>query len=687
METSGTAAAEGGVPGTAVAPTAEMAIQFGEMSLTGNQGSAEHELVLDPTVVKSVKEPDITSVVADDLGRPEVAAFQPSQSGSGVGIPPSAAGSTGELPPREASAGENMAAAGTGERPPRRPRPEPHLPMSRSIFVGSLKMGPGVAPELLLLANSFGPVESVKIQYHSGIAFLNFVKQSDAEAFYECCSETPPFIGQHTAFVNTAKPPPLEPWVQEAIAQGATRNLFMANYGPARLDEVRSMFSQFCQVLDIIVKDTYAFVHTTSVIGAMEAKRHLEGAYVGGKPIVLNFAVEKGMRRDPGKLPFLFSKPHWPFRASGAMHPRPFVATRNLHVAGYGPETSVEDIRSAFAPQCEVLEVAMKNGYCFVHTNSVQSAMAAKRFFERPFILKGRAIKVNFARDRGDAGSVQRETPTEVSQNLHVSGYPPTTTKEQIMVFFGEQCEVTDVVMKYGYCFVHTTDPETATAAKEQLQGANLNGANITVNYALDRFSGRQRQPFNPHSWSPFGADDGDMVIGHNMSHLSPTTELHVSHFGPGTTQEQIMSLFGEHCRVRSVVMKHSHCFVNTVSIDDAVKAKTATQGKTVNGDAIRVKFARDRGPHHHAATAVMMNPGNSFQGMAYNSMQGSLDPAGFPMPFNQGYMVQHPPGPRMHRNPPMGPPAMGGMMPHMAYPAQYAPMQARGPPPRGSTD
>lgn len=162
---------------------------------------------------------------------------------------------------------------------------------------------PPQGSELCLLANSFGPLESVKIRLDKAIAFLNFLEEADAVDFYECCQTQAPYIGNRHIFVNPAKPPNAEAWIKEAVANGATRNLFMTNYGPVRLDDVRGLFSNFCEVLDIVVKPNYTFIHTSSIRGAVIAKNHLDGFIIGGRKIVLNFAQEKVGPNPPSFSP------------------------------------------------------------------------------------------------------------------------------------------------------------------------------------------------------------------------------------------------------------------------------------------------------------------------------------------------------------------------------------------------
>jgi len=140
----------------------------------------------------------------------------------------------------------------------------------------------------------------------------------------------------------------------------------------------------------MVVKGAYTFIHTSSIADAAEAKDALEGAEVGGKKVVLGFAKEMGLSRRPGCVPRLFVTPHpAPLSPSSLpAAPPPKTPTRNLHVSGYPPETTAEDLRDLFAKcvcarrrvalslsrrpplhpslphrHCEVLGVRLKPGY------------------------------------------------------------------------------------------------------------------------------------------------------------------------------------------------------------------------------------------------------------------------------------------------------------------------------------
>lgn len=474
------------------------------------------------------------------------------------------------------------------------PPPRPQLPLSRSVFVGSLKPGPRAGAELCLLANSFGALESVKVNSTQAFAFLNFLDDDAARDFFEACTAQPTFIGDHQINVSAAKAPRMEPWVKEQIAAGATRNLFMANYGPARVDEVHAMFSQFCDVVDIVVKGSYSFIHTASVAGAVQAKTRLEGMFVGGKPIVLNYAKEKGAGRDPGQIPGLFSRPHAPWQTNSLAHSAPSVATRNLHVCNYGEGVTVEQLRALFDLHCEVLDVVFKEDYCFVNTSSVHGAVAAKHFLQG-VLVNDSEIKINFAKEKqlqvGAVGGVSGNVAIPPSRNLHVSEFGPGTTEEHVVALFAQYCTVKSVVMKSGYCFVNTADVESATVAMEAVQGTLLNDRPIVVNFARDRMA-----VLNAGLDGGLRPDSGFNAGGGTGPQFVPTRNLHVSGYGPNATQEELNSLFAPLCKLKNVVMKMGYCFVNSTSVEGAVAARTALQGHVVDGQPITINFAKDRG-------------------------------------------------------------------------------------------
>jgi RNA recognition motif-containing protein len=68
--------------------------------------------------------------------------------------------------------------------------------------------------------------------------------------------------------------------------------------------------------------------------------------------------------------------------------------------------------------------------------------------------------------------------------NLHLSGYGPMTTPDEIIALFAPYVHVTEVVPKSNFSFVNTRDPDGARRAREALNGALLGGQPVRINLA-----------------------------------------------------------------------------------------------------------------------------------------------------------------------------------------------------------
>ena len=78
--------------------------------------------------------------------------------------------------------------------------------------------------------------------------------------------------------------------------------------------------------------------------------------------------------------------------------------------------------------------------------------------------------------------------------NLHLSGYGPTTTNDDIVAMFAPYVHVVEVVQKNGFCFVNTRDPEGARRAREALTGSLLGGCPVRINVATRKMKNPARE-------------------------------------------------------------------------------------------------------------------------------------------------------------------------------------------------
>mmetsp|Transcript_34426 Transcript_34426/g.77812 ORF Transcript_34426/g.77812 Transcript_34426/m.77812 type:complete len:603 (+) Transcript_34426:356-2164(+) len=104
-------------------------------------------------------------------------------------------------------------------------------------------------------------------------------------------------------------------------------------------------------------------------------------------------------------------------------------------------------------------------------------------------------------------------------------------------------------------------------------------------------------------------------AVGPPIPYSRPTRNLHVSNLSPETTDRDVRVVFELHADVHSVVMSapgggqgkggqggggkggqgSPYCFVNTNSVEGAVKAMAALQGSRLHGNEITINFAKDK--------------------------------------------------------------------------------------------
>ncbi|KAL7548327.1 hypothetical protein ACHAWF_011613, partial [Thalassiosira exigua] len=235
----------------------------------------------------------------------------------------------------------------------------------------------------------------------------------------------------------------------------------------------------------------------------------------------------------------------------------------------------------------------------YVPVNTVQSNQTNQNYYQQPSSSSyAQPQPVQQPATRGYRGDQNLG-----DANLHLSGYGPTTTNEEIIAMFAPYVHVTEVVNKNGFSFVNTSDPEGAKRAKEALSGSLLGGMPCRINPAT-------RKARNPNfgGGAPGSSSVGlDSLPRNGLGQVdfaqvkddrgNPATKnLFVAGYGPGTTEQQLKELFGQHATVVSVIMKGTFSFVNSTDKDAAVIARASLNGYQHNGGALRINFAKETG-------------------------------------------------------------------------------------------
>mmetsp|Transcript_52 Transcript_52/g.118 ORF Transcript_52/g.118 Transcript_52/m.118 type:complete len:717 (+) Transcript_52:1094-3244(+) len=188
--------------------------------------------------------------------------------------------------------------------------------------------------------------------------------------------------------------------------------------------------------------------------------------------------------------------------------------------------------------------------------------------------------------------------------NMHLSGYGPTTTVEEIINLFSPYVHVVEVVTKDRFSFVNTNDSEGAKRAREALNGALLGGMPCRINPATRKSKNPNHTPGSTGTGASvsvstlprnaLGQVDYDQVRDDRGN--AATRNLFVAGYGPGTTDQQLRDIVSPYANVLSVTNKGTFAFVNTDSRESAILARASLTGQQLNGSLLRINFAKETG-------------------------------------------------------------------------------------------
>ena len=190
--------------------------------------------------------------------------------------------------------------------------------------------------------------------------------------------------------------------------------------------------------------------------------------------------------------------------------------------------------------------------------------------------------------------------------NLHVSGYGPGTTREQIIQLFSQYVAVTNVVMKDNFCFVNTNDPDGVARARAALANFVLNGTPMRINDAIKKggdggadqnrtteLSEQVKAGQEPLPKLPDGSINYSAIFDEKRNPCSKN--LWIGGYQRRPTEDEVRAAFAPHCTIVSTVIKDMYAFVNTADIEGAVKARHTLMGDVFCGGVLKVNFAKVR--------------------------------------------------------------------------------------------
>jgi RNA recognition motif-containing protein len=114
---------------------------------------------------------------------------------------------------------------------------------------------------------------------------------------------------------------------------------------------------------------------------------------------------------------------------------------------------------------------------------------------------------------------------------------------------------------------------------------------------------------------------------GYRGAQNSGDGNLHLSGYGPSTSQAEIIALFSPYVQVDEVVMKGTFCFVNTNDPVGAKRAREALNGALLGGQPVRINMAQRKNRDSAPPGADLFNKGAPSDTSAYYGRQHSAPP------------------------------------------------------------
>lgn len=380
--------------------------------------------------------------------------------------------------------------------------------------------------------------------------------------------------------VASDKPPSLKLFVG-SVAEDATE------------DDLRELFQPCGELTDMYIpKDAntgagrgFAFVSYSTVDEAIAAMNTLNGAELAGKSIRLDYTEVK--EREGG-------------RGIGGSKP----PSLKLFLGKISKECSEDHLREIFGAYGEITDCFLpqdgndgNKGIAFLSFSSVDEAMAAKDALDGTEVA-GDNIRIDFAeiKERASKGGSSKEP----SLKLFIGNISDDCTEEHLRDAFGVHGEIADCHipqdngMNKGIAFLSFSSVEEAIAAKVALDGTQIAGDNIRLEFS----EVRER---------PGGCGGG----GGGGGSKEPSLKLFIGNISEECTEDHLRNAFGAHGEIADLFIPQENdvnkgiAFCSFSSVDQAVAAKEALDGTEIAGKNIRIDFSevRARPPRENNST------------------------------------------------------------------------------------
>ena len=265
------------------------------------------------------------------------------------------------------------------------------------------------------------------------------------------------------------------------------------------------------------------------------------------------------------------------------------VGDANLWLGNYGPRTTIEDIKAAFAPYVDVSEVVTKEGFSFVNTHDPEGARKAKEALNGTS-MDGLPVKIRIANQRkpkfGGCDDIEFDRRRDDNgggferKRSYGEDRPPPRYEDELKRSYREEAPRRYEDDRRGGGYDERDRQYDTPALTSRRPESDYPSSNDT--YRRGPPSQQKCTPADrPQSKLPYR---GDQNVG--------DANLHLSNYGPRTTPDDIKAMFAPYVHVTEVVTKNGFSFVNTNDSDGARRAMTALNGALLGGSRCRINSA-----------------------------------------------------------------------------------------------
>lgn len=412
---------------------------------------------------------------------------------------------------------------------------------NRTIYFGSLHPATTIAEICDFVSG--GNLESVRVLNQKNCAFVTFVEMDAAVAFHEECSKNPPVVHGRKLHVGWGSSKPIAPDVQEAVQNGASRNVFFGGLPAERMHEawLRSVLAPFGAIdcVDVLLQKKIVFVHFATIQSAIKVVQTL-AMEPQWQSVRVNFGKDRctstGKKRTHsglGSLDLSWGQSLGPLGGPLAAPLGSISLPRAPEANDFGNRTvylggSVDDITpkdvcdQVWGGALESVKVLPDKKCAFVTFLDSRAAafFAARAQSNRgEFSVKGKIFKVGWGKARPMHPEIQQGVQQGATRNVFLGNIDDNLTAQQIaddLSTFGP-IEKINIVGDKKIAFVNFTSILHAIHCVKELrnESSRLHQSGygkFRVNYGKDRCA-RTDPPVirNRQDQAPFGQHENDI--------------------------------------------------------------------------------------------------------------------------------------------------------------------------------